>query len=180
MPIQSIPEIQKALMKTHEDFLSYLEGMDEETFTRAPEGKWNAGQQLEHIEKSTRAVAKALRLPNWFLKWRIGKANRPSRTYDELVARYEEKLEKVRGITAPGFGPGEVDVTRRKDLCAGVRRSIESINKAIGRRGEKDLDLVILPHPLLGKVTLREMLFFTVYHVEYHHKSVLSLLEHKA
>jgi len=33
---------------------------------------------------------------------------------------------------------------------------------------EDDLDRVMLPHPLLGKLTLREMLFFTIYHVEHH------------
>ena len=31
-----------------------------------------------------------------------------------------------------------------------------------------DLDAVLLPHPLLGKLTVREMLFFTVYHVQHH------------
>ena len=33
---------------------------------------------------------------------------------------------------------------------------------------EKDLDNYILPHPLLGKLTIREMLFFTIYHVQHH------------
>jgi hypothetical protein len=26
----------------------------------------------------------------------------------------------------------------------------------------------VLPHPLLGKLTIREMLYFTVYHGEHH------------
>ena len=35
---------------------------------------------------------------------------------------------------------------------------------------EKDLDFYVLPHPLIGKLTLREMLFFCIYHVQHHHK----------
>ena len=31
-----------------------------------------------------------------------------------------------------------------------------------------DLDKYVLPHPLLGKVTLREMLYFTIHHNEHH------------
>jgi len=37
---------------------------------------------------------------------------------------------------------------------------------------ENELDRYILPHPLLGKLTLREMLFFTIYHIEHHEKLI--------
>ena len=33
---------------------------------------------------------------------------------------------------------------------------------------EHKLDRCILPHPLLGKLTLREMIYFTIYHMEHH------------
>jgi hypothetical protein len=45
---------------------------------------------------------------------------------------------------------------------------------SIGRWREEDLDYYRLPHPLLGKLTVREMLFFTVYH-NYHHPRSLAL-----
>jgi hypothetical protein len=34
--------------------------------------------------------------------------------------------------------------------------------------GESELDSYILPHPILGKLTIREMLFFTLYHDTLH------------
>jgi len=37
---------------------------------------------------------------------------------------------------------------------------------------EEDLDKLILPHPLLGKLTLREMMYFTIYHVQHHQRIV--------
>ena len=47
---------------------------------------------------------------------------------------------------------------------------------AIIKNEIKDLDVYILPHPLLGKVTLREMLYFTIHHNEHH----LELLQNRS
>ena len=41
---------------------------------------------------------------------------------------------------------------------------------------QADLDRYRLPHPLLGKLTVREMLFFTVYHNYHHVRSVADRL----
>jgi len=51
-------------------------------------------------------------------------------------------------------------------LCARVRKY-----------NEQQLDSYILPHPLIGKLTLREMLYFTLYHAEHHHKQTLRNLQ---
>jgi len=40
--------------------------------------------------------------------------------------------------------------------------------KKIKNYNEANLDKYIIPHPLLGKLTLREMLFFTIHHNEHH------------
>jgi hypothetical protein len=42
---------------------------------------------------------------------------------------------------------------------------------------ENDLDKYRLPHPLLGKLTLREMLFFTLYHNRHHMNNVQRRLD---
>ncbi len=38
---------------------------------------------------------------------------------------------------------------------------------------EIERDTYILPHPLLGKLTIREMLYFTIYHVAHHKELVM-------
>ena len=48
---------------------------------------------------------------------------------------------------------------------------------AVGSWREADLDRYLLPHPLLGKLTIREMLFFTLYH-NYHHVQSLATRLH--
>ncbi|MCI0695857.1 DinB family protein [candidate division KSB1 bacterium] len=41
---------------------------------------------------------------------------------------------------------------------------------------EERLDKYLLPHPILGKLTIREMLFFTLYHDIHHVNNVRKLL----
>jgi len=33
---------------------------------------------------------------------------------------------------------------------------------------DEKLDNYLAPHPLLGKLTLRELIYFTIYHTEHH------------
>ncbi|MGH7601660.1 MAG: DinB family protein, partial [bacterium] len=44
------------------------------------------------------------------------------------------------------------------------------------RWDENSLDKYLLPHPLMGKLTIREMLFFTLYHDVHHVNNVRKLL----
>ena len=54
-----------------------------------------------------------------------------------------------------------------------TRRRIDSeLVSAAGGWSEGDLDRVRLPHPLLGTLTVREMLLFALYHGLHHVNSV--------
>jgi hypothetical protein len=46
--------------------------------------------------------------------------------------------------------------------------SIDELVSLVARWPENALDRRLLPHPLLGRLTVREMLFFTVYHNRHH------------
>lgn len=162
-----IKDIQEQLVVRHRDFIHELRPLSEEDFLFAPEGKWNAAQQADHIRMSVRPLNQALSLPAFIIRMLFGKANRPSRSYDELVARYRQKLQA--GGRAPSrFQPKGCSYAGRVDLAKSLMREVEGVARKIGRFSEEDLDRLILPHPLLGKVTLREMLYFTIYHVGHH------------
>jgi len=42
------------------------------------------------------------------------------------------------------------------------------LDAVLERWDDKRLDRYQLPHPVLGKLTVREMLFFTLYHNKHH------------
>lgn len=173
--IMNKSEIQQQLRESHARFIKQIVGLSDQDFLRSSNGKWTAGQQLEHIIKSVRPVTLAFSLPRFMLKIAFGKANRPSRSYDGLVEKYQAKL--AQGGKAPGrFVPNTVVVADRDKLSRKLQALIDSLISQFDSFSEEQLDLLILPHPLMGKLTLREMLYFTIYHVGHHKKQVVQNL----
>jgi hypothetical protein len=156
--------------------LKQIADLSDQEFLRSTHGKWTAGQQLEHIVKSVRPVNLALIIPKFLLRLSFGKANRASKSYDALIEKYKLKLEQGGKSSAP-FLPKQVVIHQRQKLSTKLQSLINSLSKQLDSFSEKQLDLLILPHPLLGKLTLREMLYFTLYHVEHHEKQVVENLK---
>jgi hypothetical protein len=164
-------EIQQLLRDNHFRFIQQINDLPEGDFLRSSNGKWTPGQQLEHIVKSVRPVNLALGLPGFLLKIIFGKANRASRSYDELIQKYHARLAAGGKSSAP-FIPKSVVVADRERLLKKLQALTTSLISRADSYSENQLDAFILPHPLLGKLTLREMLYFTIYHVEHHEKQV--------
>jgi DinB superfamily len=160
-------EIQQKLEDNHKKFAEFIVSLNDHDFLLSVNDKWTAGQQLDHIYRSVAPVNKALQLPKFILKLIVGKANRPSREYEELVTKY--KLKLGQGGRAPGrFVPKPIEPGQKEILKEKLLHTVSSLCIKIDRYSEKQLDYYIMPHPLLGKLTLREMLYFTIYHVEHH------------
>lgn len=151
----------------HEAFLRSIRALHADRLDVQPSGKWSPAQHLEHIRMSVQPVAMALIVPRWFLRWRFGTPNRPPRTYEALVARYKEKLE-AGGKAPASFAPRALRATEVGPTSDVLMLSVNTLCQRSQRWSEADLDHYLLPHPLLGKVTVREMLFFTIYHVQHH------------
>ena len=159
------------LTENHQEFIACVNQLSPEEFTASKNDKWTAGQQLEHIYLSVKPVGLAFRLPLFLLKLIWGKSNREGRSYDELIARYHAKLASGSKATGP-FVPKKVDLHQGPKLKASLNKEVAKLCASIEKHSEEALDQYILPHPLLGKLTLREMLYFTIYHVKHHENLV--------
>jgi hypothetical protein len=161
------PEIKTRLLENHQRFTDLILSLNDSEFLLAANDKWTAGQQLDHIYLSVSPVRFAFSMPKLMLKLFFGKANRPSRDYAALVARYQQKL--AGGYKASErFLPKPVAIDQKTKLKDKLMKAVNNLCKNIDSYNEKQLDEYILPHPLLGKLTLREMLYFTIYHAEHH------------
>lgn len=164
-------EIIFNLKDSHRSFIDYLASLDDRAFMYSFQNeKWTAGQQADHIYRSLMPVHLILKFPKWTIKQLLGTANRPSKSYDELVAKYYHKLETRTGTPPKFFTPKEITVAIKPIVFAKVQNNLDKICKLIDLFSEEELDEFILPHPLLGKVTLREMMYFTILHVQHHQK----------
>ncbi|MDH5368039.1 MAG: DinB family protein, partial [Cyclobacteriaceae bacterium] len=117
--------------------------------------------------RSVKPLREALMLPKFKLKLVFGKANRPSKTYGGLVKKYPDKLGGG-GKASAKYYPKSINVSQKEALSIALIKNVKKLSDKINNFSEQELDFFILPHPLLGKVTLREMMYFTIYHVEHH------------
>ncbi len=156
------------LSRKYSGFIDLAKPMSEADFTFSLNGeKWSAGQQADHLCRSVAPLNKGLAAPEFVLKSMFGKSDHPSASYDELVARYREAL--AEGGTAPDpFRPEAIAFEQKELVIQELRRQVEVLCGKIEKFSEDKLDTLVLPHPLLGKLTLREMFYFTIYHAEHH------------
>jgi DinB family protein len=160
-------EIFSSLRKNHDTFTEYMKSLSEDEFTFClNDEKWTAGQEMVHIITSVNRLANALMMPKFVIKMKFGVTNRPSRTYDALVEKYTAKLKEIGSSYQVQLDP--VPWVQRQPLMEKLQRSVETLCHRARKYSEDELDYYILPHPLLGKMTMRELLYFTAHHVLHH------------
>lgn len=162
-----IESITRKLQESHSIFISYLSGLTKEEFLSSKNEKWTAGQQLQHIYLSVKPVRQIMALPLFIPELIWGQANRPSKSYEDLVKKYLLKLGG--GVRARGrFAPKSVSIEKGERLKIDLKNEVNRLVARLDKLSEEELDKFIIPHPLLGKLTMREMLYFTIHHVEHH------------
>ena len=171
-------EISEKLLENHQKFADFLTGLSEPDFMFSPASKWTAGQQLDHICRGVSPVKTALALPKFVPHLLFGKAHRASIDDETLVNNYRAKLA-AGGKASGRFIPPEVGFEKREVLRDKLLKTVAELIKRIEKFTEAQLDGFVLPHPILGKLTIREMLYFTIYHVEHHYKNAVKNLENK-
>ena len=135
----------------------------------APESAWTAGQHLLHLIRSTKPLGKGMGYPRLLLVWKFGKVKKPSRSYEDTVQFYQDSLAKGGKATGQ-YVPRNVKKEEREILVKRFKVEMDILVKQVLRWSENNLDKTAVPHPLLGNLTMREMLYFTIYHVEHHLK----------
>lgn len=162
-----IKTIQNQLIENHHIFSNFVCSLPAGAFSVSHNNKWTPGQQLEHIYLSIRPLRQILALPKFMLKLLWGQANRAGRDYDSLVKKYSLKLES--GGRATGrFVPKAVNMEQRDGINTALANEVQRLCVRLDHFTESELDKYVIPHPLLGKLTLREMMYFSIYHVQHH------------
>ena len=169
----TIEELILRLELVTKEFMTFCTSITGEIFFRQPVEKWSIAQNVNHLTTSANMTKLVYRLPAFFIRIYSGKPNRPSRTYDELVSKYKSKLE-LGGRASGRFIAKPVSPAIGKDKVLQIFSTSMSSLIAVIKSKWNDvlLDNYLAPHPLLGKITLRELCYFTIYHTE-HHLSII-------
>lgn len=174
---RSKDEILRAIEEVEAEVATFFGGLSDADLVHREGDAWTPAEHLAHLNTSVSAVARGLGMPRLLLRLRFGRAPAPSRTYDEVRREYQERLAaggRASGVYVPprqDARPAEV-ASLRVALLARWDRVNDRLRTALGPWSERQLDRIRLPHPLLGKLTTREMLFFTLYHDRHHVEGV--------
>jgi hypothetical protein len=113
-------------------------------------------------------------MPKFILRYKFGKANRPVRDYNAIIQRYQERLDEVKGKTFKGSQNMKVPALKEKQYILNrLQTESKKLQYKTKKISDKNLDTLILPHPLMGKMPIREIIMWTAHHVA-HHAEVLN------
>lgn len=150
--------------------------IDEAAFFKRPADKWSVAENIRHLVISTSTTTLAYKLPKFLVRWIGGTPNRKSRSFEELKEKYHKKLSEG-GRASARFVPKPITVNYGKQkLLQHWKSATEKFIAALkNKRSEKDLDSYLAKHPLLGRITLRELCYFTIFHTQHHLISINKL-----
>ena len=152
-------------------FIDYIKELTDDEYSFSKNDKWTAGQQLEHIILCTKPLVQIYSLDKLMIEQYFGQANKVGRDYNSLLMEYKVKL-KEGGKASEQYIPKNGMLNRKETLIDKLTKLINDFSSKIKAFNEQELDSLLIPHPLFGKLTLREMLYNTIYHVEHHKEQV--------
>jgi hypothetical protein len=167
-------EIHRALEATEELVTGFFSTLYDAEFFHGEGDAWSPDQHLRHLNASVGGVARALVYPKLLLRLRFGRGAGQSRSYAEVRELYEGKLAqggKARGRYVPRPAGPSPAAEHRYEVQEQWRRLNHRLREALAGWRERDLDNLQLPHPLMGKITVREILLFTIHHNQLHIRS---------
>jgi hypothetical protein len=169
-------DLLAAYEKCEQEIAGFFGSLTNDEFITRDGDAWTPEQQLMHLNTAISAVGRGFSMSKWLLRFRFGYARRPSRTYQEVRDAYRAVLAagaKASGGFVPQDPGDAMDLlaVRRMEVMSRWQRVNERLRRALEDWAEKDLDRLQLPHPLMGNLTAREMLYFALYH-NYHHITV--------
>lgn len=174
--IHNRKEIIEGLKTNYQKVLNFVEPLNEPQLNYKPSPEiWSIAENLQHLILSSNPVATSLAVPSVVL-WVFGlPKSRPSRAYQQLIVDYQQALEQ--GFQAPSEFIPRASKNKQGLIEAWQRMENKLVRRVNNLWQEAQLDKYLVPHPSLGKITMRELLFFTVYHAEHHFKIMQKRLQ---
>lgn len=135
--------------------------------------KWSIYQNVDHINIGLLRLGNYLALPKSQIEILCGLSVRESTTYENLIKIYLNTMASGIKATEP-FVP-ELNLNGKIEEVVSIGENLlKAFISNLNDWTESDLDLYYCPHPALGTITIREILYFTIYHVQHHNKIIIN------
>lgn len=172
--MDTLPGIAARIAEVRDELAEYFGGLPTDDLFHRVGDAWAPVDDLRHLVRVNAAVVKGLGFPGWVLRARFGRPARQPWSYERLATLYDALLST--GVESPApFVPPPAGSTDRDARRTTALERWHSVNRQLLRRvaglSERGADRAALPHPGLGLLSLREILYFTIHH-DLHHLEV--------
>ncbi len=133
--------------------------------------KWSVCQNVQHITIGLIRLSNYLALPKASIKSNFGLSERASANFETCIKMFGNALENDIKTT-DAFMP-EINLEASiEELVSQGKDSLVAFISNLQNWSEEELEMYNCPHPVFGKVTVREILYFTIYHVQHHNETI--------
>ncbi|GAB3692557.1 hypothetical protein GCM10027592_11620 [Spirosoma flavus] len=160
-------DLKQQLASECQQFIAVINSVSEHEFQLHVADKWSIAEVTQHLYLSARPVVRLMTGPREVLRqW--DSLDVASHTYQELKSNYEKVL--ASGMKAPAnMTPRTEDAdVAKNELVKRLMDVYQALMDATATWSEEELDTYCIPHPALGKLTVRDMLLFTCIHTQHH------------
>jgi hypothetical protein len=174
-PSMTQAELVQALEKRHKEISEYFSSLPEATFVADTALKWNPAQHLIHLTRANSRIGQGLQardaLPN--------KDSGQAKSYEVVRETYLTALTHAPSeLLAKNGAAVQVETnSSQAQILEAYQQAGTGLRQGIQTWTEDELDTKAMPHPLLGLLSVREMLEFALYHDLHHLNGVRKYLD---
>lgn len=156
-------ELIQSFGRKHQEFVDYIGSLSPEEFCTKKEEGWTPGQHQEHILLTILPLQKVL-FSQEYIRETFGKIDRSTLDYNSVIKNYLNT-----SLQAPEmYIPSEISSEAKTTINQKIQETVSNIQNLLEKYAEEELNQLILPHPLLGKLSIKEMFYLMTYHPTRH------------
>jgi hypothetical protein len=167
--------LMNLLKERFEEVTTFAATTPQEAFYFKPDDLvWSAAENVQHLIQSAQPLNRLFGRPKSYFAEKWGYATHSSRTYEGIVDAYHVAL--ATGGTATGTFVPLAPNPDLNQLLDEFTQTNAALVTHLTDWTEDELDKYVIPHPLMGPLTVGEMMLFTAYHTRHH----LEIMEKRA
>ncbi len=173
-PAMTQAKLVQALEARHNEVVDYFSSLPEATLLADTAPKWNPAQHLIHLTRSNSRIAQGFQARHALPNHKTGQ----SRSYETVHDTYIANLAQAPSeLLAKNGAAVQIEAGSSRDqILEAYRNAGNALRGGIQTWMEAELDSKAMPHPLLGLLSVREMLEFALYHDLHHLEGVRKTL----
>jgi hypothetical protein len=164
-------EIIEHFTIANKEIVDFYSSFSLEQFFSKPERGWSPLENIKHLNLAITVVAIFLRKELSILLLLFGRGT-SKLTIPEIIKNYNDKLNagSGAGVFTPLFSSVQIDPGKKEAEIKSLQSSIQTLIGVVCYWTDEEMDKTNILHPIMGIISVREMLYFNLYHL-YHHSA---------